>query len=331
MTHPLSILDLHAHLVAVDPAETAGGWFSHARRRGLAFRWIRASGGLPRRDEGFDSRFRHLLLEQAAEAAALARAEGYAGFEVVVLAFDRPHDTAGLPLDAEADFFVPDSYAFRIAGAASGLKTGASIHPYRADAPEALRRAASRGAALVKWLPTSQDIDPADPRTVDFAAECRRLGLPLLIHTGSEGATRNRHPEWNNPRSLEPVLATGATVIAAHTGMRSLPHEPCHFEDWIDILPDWPNLFGDTAALFALRPRKLVRALDRPLVAERLVHGSDWPVPNWPGWYWPGLRWDSVRRLSRIRNPFWRDVATKRAAGLPEESFTRGWDLIKIY
>ena len=28
------------------------------------------------------------------------------------------------------------------------------------------------------------------------------------------------------------------------------------------------------------------------------------------------------------RNPFWRDVATKRGAGLPEEAFTRAWALL---
>ena len=335
---PLPVLDLHLHLAASDPGDANGSWFSEKRRKSLVFRWIRRKAGLPAKDEGFDVAFRQLLASAISEASALARAEGFSGFQAVGLAFDVTRNERGSEMTAETDFFVSNQYALRLAAEKDadhipGLLAGLSIHPCgwsasRMEMPEALELAKSQGAALVKWLPTAQNINPADSGSIDFAADCRRLKLPLLIHTGSEGATRNLHPEWNNPRALEPLLKTGATIIAAHCGSRSLPHETCHFGKWIDMLPDWPNLYGDTSSLFGLRPRKLIRALDRRLVADRLVHGSDWPVPNWPGWYWPGLSVQSVRRLSRIRNPLWRDVATKLAAGIPEASFTRGWDLI---
>lgn len=333
----LPILDVHMHLAALDPAASDGGWFPEKRKNSPVFKWIRRKAGLPMQDEGFDQAFADLARRLVAQAGGLAEKEGFAGFCGVGLAFDRPHDQNGEPQDGIADFYVPDAYALRLAATSvpvsenttgSRLLAGASIHPYRRDALETLAVAADKGAALVKWLPTAQGMDPTDSRSAAFAAECLRLGLPLLIHTGSEAATRNSRPDWNNPRSLEPLLDTGATIIAAHAGMRSLPHERNHFAEWTAMLPHWPNLHGDTSSLFGFRPRTLVRALDKPLVADRLVHGSDWPVPNWPGWYWPGLGLGTIRRLAGIANPLWRDAATKRAAGIPEDSFVRGWDLL---
>ncbi len=323
------ILDIHLHLAAVNSADTEGGWLPLRRRRSLGFRLLRSLAGLPSWDAAnIDAEFRRLVASLANEADSLARADGFPGFAAVALAFDRAHNRDGQPLDTISDFYVPDAYASRVAAESSRLLVGVSIHPYRADALDALRQAAERGAVLVKWLPTSQEIDPADPRSAEFAAECRKLGLPLLVHTGVEALTRDANPRWNNPRSLEPLLKTGVTLVAAHAGLRSRPYGPCYFPDWVAMLPDWPNLYGDTAALSLLRPRKLLRALGSRLVADRLVNGSDWPVPNWPLWYWPGLRGEEILRLWRIRNPLWRDVATKRAAGLPAEMFTRGWEVL---
>ncbi|MCD8138789.1 MAG: amidohydrolase family protein [Planctomycetaceae bacterium] len=341
MQTPEPVLDIHLHLAALEPESTDGGWFSSARRSSIAFTWIRRLAGLPALGPNFDADFRDLIGKTVEVAGGLAAAAGKHGFAAVALPFALPCGDDGTPLTDQADFYVPTRYAARLAAesplaipgaaeatASKAILFGCSIHPYREDALDHLRRWRHRGAALVKWIPTTQNIDPADPRTVAFARACAELAMPLLIHTGSEGATRNRCPAWNNPAALIPLLASGAVIIAAHAGMRSLPHEPCHFQTWTAMLPDWPSLYGDTAALFGLRPRTLVRALDKHLVADRLVHGSDWPVPSWPGWYWPGLNAGTIRRLSAIRNPLWRDVATKLAAGIPEASFTRGWRLI---
>jgi hypothetical protein len=328
-------LDLHVHLLAMFPEETDGGWFPLKNRGRPVFRFLRYGGGLPRRDAGFDFDFRARLAARMEEAESLATGRHYSGFRAVALALDRAYDTKGRPLDSDTDFYVSNAYALRLAGRRAsqeqfrvpGLLAGVSIHPYRRDALNALRQSVSQGAALVKWLPTSQNIDPASPQAVDFARECQALHIPLLVHTGPEGATRDCNPAWNNPRALEPLLSTGTVVIAAHSGMGAIRRSFCHFNEWIAMLPDWPNLYGDTAALFGDRPRTLVRALGRPLVVERLLHGSDWPVPVWPIWHWPGLPLKTILRLSRIRNPFWRDIETKLEAGLPESSFTKGWSL----
>lgn len=327
------IIDVHTHIIAFDPQETDGGWVAARLAKSRIVAILRRVAGLPAPGPGFDNAFRAFLTRLVADADAVARAEGLGGYTAVGLAFDHTLSSDGEPNPDGVDFFTPNSYVRRFATESVGADSighflfGASIHPFRHDALAMLHALLPQRPALVKWLPTTQDIDPADPRSIEFARECARLNLPLLVHTGSE-ALRNSHPEWNNPRALEPLLDTGATVIAGHAGMRSLPHEKCHFHEWIDMLPHWPNLYGDTAAIFGLRPRALRRGLDKGLTADRLVHGSDWPVPNWAGWYWPVLPFGTVRRLARIGNPFWRDVAAKRALGVPDAVFFRGWDLV---
>ena len=49
----------------------------------------------------------------------------------------------------------------------------ASVNPYRRDALERLDGAVASGAVLLKWLPSIQEIDPADPQQVDWAISTR--------------------------------------------------------------------------------------------------------------------------------------------------------------
>jgi hypothetical protein len=57
-------------------------------------------------------------------------------------------------------------------------------------------------------------------------------------------------------------------------------------------------------------------------VVEKLVHGSDYPVP--PGAWWSlfALGWSRTRALSKIWSYLERDVCIKRARGFPDCVFT---------
>src|SRR5205823_5905472 len=92
-------------------------------------------------------------------------ASGGPGAKLILLAFDRAYDENGKPdLDATT-FYVPDAYARDTARAdPRRFEWAASIHPYRADALDALERAKAEGARAVKWLPPAMNIDPASPR-----------------------------------------------------------------------------------------------------------------------------------------------------------------------
>jgi predicted TIM-barrel fold metal-dependent hydrolase len=315
------VIDLHVHLAGVGAGGT-GCWFHPERLRALPFRFMLRALGLParQREEDLDAALRERLATSVRTAAGLDAA--------VVLAFDWARDAAGAPDRERSDFYVPNDYVLSLAAAVPELLPGVSIHPYRPDAVEELARCAEAGAVLVKWLPTAQNFSPADERCRPFYRELVRRGLPLLCHTGSEGATRNLDKSVNDPAVLRPALAEGVTVVAAHSGMRSGPQDRDYFETWAALLPEYPNLYGDTAALFGLRARRFLKVMDRPEVVDRLVHGSDWPVPQSPWWFAGRLGLGAILRLRRIGNPLQRDLETKRALGLPAAVFRRGARLL---
>jgi hypothetical protein len=77
------------------------------------------------------------------------------------------------------------------------------------------------------------------------------------------------------------------------------------------------RLYGDTSALALAGKGRFVRGLLASGVVERLVHGSDLPVPIqtapmvWERCIGLAAWW----RISRIRNALARDIALKRTLG----------------
>lgn len=76
----------------------------------------------------------------------------------------------------------------------------------------------------------------------------------------------------------------------------------------------------------------LVRALKNPHVTGRMLYGSDWPLQFFPlvsPWY--HIRHIGIRRawrVSRIDNPWDRDIKLKEALGVPDSTFERRPGLI---
>ncbi|MCX7935887.1 MAG: amidohydrolase family protein, partial [Planctomycetota bacterium] len=243
--------DIHVHIAGRGDGST-GCWFSPQRWDSIAFRLIRWSLGLRREERDLDGALRARLLSYASSPSPdieeLPVGEG--SLKIVVLAHDWPRDAEGKILADLADFYVPNDYVLHLAQTSPHLLAGASIHPYRPDALNELDRCCQGGAVLIKWLPTSQNFSPADARCRPFYEEMARRGLPLLCHTGSEGATRNLDKRVNDPRVLIPALEAGVVVIAAHSGLRSSPHDADYFETWYAMLKDYPHLYGDTAVSY---------------------------------------------------------------------------------
>ncbi|MFH0910229.1 MAG: amidohydrolase family protein [Planctomycetota bacterium] len=330
-------IDIHIHLAGagapLDPSASgaprahdpsgADCYFHPRRLKALGFRLLARSLGAPARELKADltTVLREILLGLLREESSLEKG--------VVLAMDWARDGKGEPLPDLTDFHVPNDYVLGLARACPKVLAGVSIHPFRPDAVEELNRCALAGAALVKWLPTAQNFSPADARALPFLREMARLGMPLLSHTGSEGATRNFNKAWNDPRLLRPALEAGVTVVAAHCGLRSFFLDRDWLKEWAAMLPDYPHLYGDTASLFGLRARRFLKVLDRRDVIDRLVHGSDWPVPASPWWFMGAIPLARIRELARIENPLERDLETKRALGLPDAVFTRARGILR--
>lgn len=192
-------------------------------------------------------------------------------------------------------FHVPDSYAFETMDAAGeGFHPVASIHPARPDAIERLQAAAAAGARLIKWLPSAQNIDPASEAYDPFYAEMKRLGLILLVHCGREEAMETG--DWGhlaNPLRIRRPLDQGLRIIVAHcatTGLGkdlddpSQPDQP-NFKLWLRLMDEAKYkdlLFGDISTLTQVNhfEHGLAELLERTDLHDRLLNGSDWPLPG---------------------------------------------------
>jgi len=181
------------------------------------------------------------------------------------------------------------------------------------------------GAVLLKWLPIVQNFNPSDPRCIPFYEALAHFKIPLLSHTGGEKSLPNLDKNVADPALLVPALERGVTVIAAHCGTRSAPGETCFVDMFAEMTRRFPNLYCDTSAFnVPIRGRHVPECLRAPL-AERMVHGSDYPVPVHGHFAWIKgyVDWKTFRRWERQPNILERDYQLKRAMGFPAETFTR--------
>jgi len=296
-------LDCHVHTFADGPGR---GWLSEKARRSLAMRWLRLRHG------GSADAIERSLVESMDDASDVL--DG-----AVVLAFDAVYGADGRKDEARTHFVVENDHVAALAAANTRLFFGASIHPYRPDAIAALERAVGEGAVLVKWLPPTQGIDPADSRTFEFYDALAHHGLPLLSHTGAEHTLPVLDGRLGDPARLESALRRGVTVIMAHAALPLWPWERSGLPSVRTLMRRYEHCYADTAALAVPQRRRALRRLFAdPVVGPRLVHGSDWPVEP--------FAW----RQRRERNPLRRDVLIKRSLGAPDDYWTRGAGLLRL-
>jgi hypothetical protein len=128
-----------------------------------------------------------------------------------------------------------------------------------------------------------------------------------------------------DPKLLRFPLECGVTVIAAHCGTSSGAFDRDYFDDWVKMLPEFPNLYGDISAMISLNRCGHLRDCLLDALAPRILHGSDFPVPVLGHRMWL-QRWidrTTFRRCQAIANPLERDWEFKRALGFGEEIATR--------
>ena len=254
---------------------------------------------------------------------------------VLLLAHELPHREDGTPLPDRASFYVPNNYVLRLAQTHPEFLAAVSIHPSRVDAFDELELALGGGAAALKCLPNVQGIDWNDRRHTRFLERMAEAGLPLLAHTGSERTMPVMDHKLADPRVLTRALEIGVTCIAAHCGTGTMLLDPDYLDVFAAMTERFPNLYGDNSALAALNFRlrsSALRRLTQGALAERILHGSDLPVPVSGLLAWAGgmLPWHEHRKAGRVANPLERDAQLKRALGFSEETFTRAAKVLRI-
>lgn len=310
------MIDGHVHLLGTGAGDTGCRLRRRRSHRQLEAFMLREIG-LTAEDLAGD--FDRLYVERL---LALMRDAGLV--RVLALAQEDAYDESGTRMPDAMPFHVPNDRVLALARRHPEFAPAVSIHPARADALDELERCLAGGAAAMKCLPCCQNIDPSLPRYRRFWERMAESGLPLLAHTGGERVLPVMRPELADPRALQTPLEIGVTVIAAHCGTVGGSRRG-FLPEFIAMLEKFPRLYGDVSGMCFPGKVRCVRELIARGHGERLVHGSDFPVPVQPVWAWLGgaISLRDYRRVRRIANPLARDIAWKSAAGLPDAAFTR--------
>jgi predicted TIM-barrel fold metal-dependent hydrolase len=213
---------------------------------------------------------------------------------VALLAFEAYHDESGIAVPEKTSFHIPNAWTFEVAARlGERFEAVASIHPYRADATEALRKWHAAGGRMIKWLPNSMGIDPASPRCDPFYDAMAELGITLLSHAGDEHAVDGEtRQSLGNPLRLRRALDRGVTVIVAHCGGLGTGADldgdegatETNFNLFLRLMAEPPYeklLFGEISAVVLANRHgePLAELLARSELHHRLGYGSDYPLP----------------------------------------------------
>jgi predicted TIM-barrel fold metal-dependent hydrolase len=318
------IIDIHVHLAGNNPAN--GNHFNPEIFRGLALKSFlrvlkidRAAMAEPRGEELARERLLAMLNESVVDRA-------------VLFAFDSIHREDGAPEREKCGMITSNSYIAKVCRENPKCLFGASVHPFRKDALEALEEAAASGACLVKWLPSGQCIVPDHPKCHKFYDKLAELKLPLLSHCGEEHVFRCAGSSMlNDPERLTPALERGVTVIAAHCGVRILPFDLSFHDKWRAMALKCPNFYGDISAFgLPFRNATLKDLLRHPELLEKLVYGSDFPLETVTPVFLFSLGLRKTIEISRVKNLFDKAYLTLKHCGLPDAVFTRASKLLRL-
>jgi predicted TIM-barrel fold metal-dependent hydrolase len=287
---PARLLDYHTHVAGLGTGDT--GAFVNPKMRAwnhplhrLKLKVYLSAGAVTD-----TSKADHQIVSRLAKL--IKHIEGHGKHRL--LAFDKNYNRDGTQNLAKTEFYVPNDYVFSIAGQHPDcFEPVISVNPYRADALEELERGVKRGARMVKWLPNAMAIDPADELCDPFYQKMKELGLILLSHGGEEKAVEAEEDQrLGNPLLLRRPLEHGVKVIIAHCaglGDNEDTDDPqrkrlSNFDLFLRLMNEKRYaglLFADISAMTqynrAGHPLKTI--LQREDLHERLVNGSDYPLP----------------------------------------------------
>jgi len=313
------IIDIHTHLAGLGHGGT-GCFIAPKKFDSLLYKLMRSKLGIydAHRENRLDEAYRGRL-----ERDVTAAAEHGVLNAAVIFAHDRIYNDAGEVAPSGQELYVPNEYAFACAERLRGrFLPAASVHPYRTDALDETAKWIERGAVALKWLPNSQGMDPRDKRCTPIFDLLVKHRVPLIAHTGGEHTVSIIRKDLGDPEILRPALDRGVTVIMAHCGSKSGLFDGDWLPAFIALARAYPNCYGDTSAFCTPgRARWIKRLLDAG-IAEKLVHGSDYPVPPDPWFQMFSLGLSRTRSLARIWSFLERDVSIKRARGFPDVVFT---------
>ncbi len=249
----------------------------------------------------------------------------------VVLAQDIPYSDSGEKMPDAAQFYVPNAYVAALGEKHPEIIPACSIHPGRPDAMDELEKCIEAKMPVLKLLPNCLNIDYTDKKHIPFWERMAEADMILLTHTGGEMTVKVYDPSFGDPNKLELLLDCGVTAIAAHSAGRSALFDDDWTEDLLEMFTRHPNLYADNSALSSINRARTLKHILPDDVQERVIHGSDYPVPvSGLGPMLSGkLSWKDYRSCAKIPNIIERDYQLKRGIGFKDETFTKMDELLK--
>ncbi len=169
----------------------------------------------------------------------------------------------------------------------------ATVNPYLEHDPAGLleRLVVEQGFRALKLYPTYGYYYPNDRLLYPVYAVAQRLGIPVLVHTGSSVFPGSRL-KYGDPLYLDDVAVDfpNLAILQSHGG------RPIWYDHAETLARYHPNVYIDISGL---PPQKLPEYFPNlRRLARKLVFGSDWPGP-------PGTVRGNIEAI--------------RALGLPED------------
>ncbi len=197
-----------------------------------------------------------------------------------------------------------------------------SVNPMRPDALDLVDKYADLGFKGVKFLQNYWNVDTTQKRYATFFKKLQERELPLIVHIGSESSVES-FKECESIEMLKGPLDAGVVTIAAHMGLeyspkrifRAFSKNPKHFGEsyhtLLEMLQSYENLYADISAILTpVRAKALPHLKDQTEIHDRLLFGTDFPVPFTTLLNTHDLPFSTCRRLCKIENPFDRYVET---------------------
>ena len=309
-------IDMHIHLPGIQ--EKNGNYISNTVKKSLLFKYLLKRINIEYDDlnsQNSDKQIQDIFVKLV-ESSRLDKA--------VILALDGAYNLEGELQKDETLIITSNNYILETVRKSSKLLFGASIHPYKRDALDELIWAKNNGAVLIKWIPSSMNIDPEHPKCNPFYDFLAEHNMPLLGHTGVEHSLRTNNNNFNHPKKLEAPLKRGVKVIAAHSGAHMFLHEKSYFKLWKEMALKYPHFYGDISA-FAIPTRvKYLKEIRKcPELAKKIFYGSDFPALGLPISFIFHIGLKDYLRIKKEENPLNQTCDLFRAFNMPESIFNQ--------
>ena len=309
------IIDMHVHIAGMNQ-EKYGNFVTDRLKKSMVFKMFAKHLNVETSvDDGFDDKIATKIIELLEESVV---------DKALFLAIDGIYNIDGTFNQKKTKMICSNEYIWELSKRSNKVLFGASVHPYREDALEELKRCKSRGAVLIKWIPSSMEIDPLSTKCIPFYKYLAKHNIMLLSHTGVEHALRNSNNFLNHPHRLKLALEHGVKVIASHSATHMFLHERSYYKEWREMALTYENFYGDISAFcMPTRVKHLRDIAKTPALHSKVFYGSDFPVYPLPISFIFKIGFKKYRAIKKITNPFDKAYYCMEKTDIPKEIFSQ--------